>query len=186
MHHKLLHSRFRVHDPAEANLFYVPYYTRFVQYCTTPSSEAVLASMEQDLFNLIIHEYPYWNRTHGKDHVMALGFIEREHAQRCQWCSALLLNPVVKHMSFFAIERDMRTNTQRQSNVIAVPYPSTVHFHSSPPSAPTSRPRVILVSCIASDQQLPFRLMLKSQLQEAFPFGKQQSTCLDYYNCHES
>ena len=166
-HNKALNSAYRVSNPEDANLFYIPYYTRFVQFCNSPKSREILEELERELFTEVITKYPYWNRNGGKDHIMALGFIEREHAQNCPWCSALLLNTLTKPMTLFAIEREAKTNSLQSAttNVIAVPYPSTVHYFSIPPQQPApSRKRGVLVSCVASDQQLPFRLKLKESL----------------------
>ena len=36
MHHKMLTSKFRTLDASSANMFYVPYYSRFAQLCNSP------------------------------------------------------------------------------------------------------------------------------------------------------
>ena len=171
MHNKALNSPLRVMDPEEATLFYVPYYVYFVQRCNVPTSAKSLNALEDELFRILKHDYPYWNRTEGRDHIMALSFIEREHTQVCPWCSALLMREETRNMHFFCIEREAKKSVP-VSNVINVPYPSPVHFHALPPTNPVSLDTgPILASCVASNQELPFRILLENALNRYAPRG---------------
>eukprot|EP00042_Codosiga_hollandica_P049819 m.585323 g.585323 ORF g.585323 m.585323 type:complete len:396 (+) comp57969_c0_seq13:296-1483(+) len=166
-HDHLLSSPQRTLDPEEADLFYVPYYSFFVQRCHQPHSLAASNKLEAELFRILQEDYPFWNRFQGADHFSSLGFIEREHAQNCEWCSGQLLHPLAGRMTFFAIERRAKKD-QPAANVIQVPYPSTVHYfttmtHSKHVNGP------LLVSCIADDQGLSLRVLLKEELEANAP-----------------
>jgi xyloglucan galactosyltransferase MUR3 len=165
MHRKARSSPFRTLNPDEANVFYVPYYSYAVKACNEPQSAKALKSTEAELFRILAQDYPYWNRSQGSDHVTSIAYIEREHTIPCDWCSTFMNHREVSAMKVFAIERSA-AKSNPASNVIVVPYPSTVHFTGSAPEDMDDF-RPILVSCMATGQHLLLRLRLKAQLDDA-------------------
>lgn len=67
-------KHFRVKDPRKANMFYIPFSSRFLEFAFyVPSShnKRNLVQYLQGYVNLIASKYPFWNRTGGADHFVA-------------------------------------------------------------------------------------------------------------------
>ena len=67
MHRTLLASPMRTTNPLEASLFFVPWYMACHVH-VTGLIEATWAADE--LTTLLIRDYPWWNRTAGRDHLL--------------------------------------------------------------------------------------------------------------------
>eukprot|EP01006_Ploeotia_vitrea_P041536 TRINITY_DN66546_c11_g2_i2.p1 TRINITY_DN66546_c11_g2~~TRINITY_DN66546_c11_g2_i2.p1 ORF type:complete len:484 (-),score=264.11 TRINITY_DN66546_c11_g2_i2:104-1507(-) len=70
IHNQLLKSKYRTYNPEEAHLFYVPVYSACLVYRNFRHFPAY-RRLIHDAIEHIIHNYPYWNRTRGQDHVWA-------------------------------------------------------------------------------------------------------------------
>lgn len=60
-------------DPEKAHLFYLPYSARQLEVAVyVPNSHNLrpLSIFMRDYANMIAAKYPYWNRTHGRDHFL--------------------------------------------------------------------------------------------------------------------
>lgn len=64
---------FVTRDPEKAHLFYLPYSARQLELAVyVPNSHNLrpLSIFMRDYANMIAAKYPYWNRTHGRDHFL--------------------------------------------------------------------------------------------------------------------
>lgn len=77
---QILHSAHRTSDPEQADWFYVPVFDGCAlalhhhnrrAYDLFPSGKryARAMAMQEKALALIRAKYPYWNRTHGRDHL---------------------------------------------------------------------------------------------------------------------
>ncbi|EEF31735.1 catalytic, putative [Ricinus communis] len=65
--------QFVTRDPEKAHLFYLPYSARQLQMALyVPNSHNLrpLSIFMRDYANMIATKYPFWNRTHGRDHFL--------------------------------------------------------------------------------------------------------------------
>src|SRR4051812_45501641 len=67
IHQTLLKSRYITKDPKKASLFYVPWYLSCHIHTVNPPRG--LPETASEIVTMLITEYPYWNRTSGRDHV---------------------------------------------------------------------------------------------------------------------
>lgn len=79
VHRFLERSPVRTLDPREADFFYVPVYTTCHLITHQPNDLRAVGAHFHDAMRLVISQYPYWNRTNGRDHVylFAQGFAAR-------------------------------------------------------------------------------------------------------------
>lgn len=69
VHRWLLSSPVRTTDPEEADFFYVPLYTTCDLITHQPNDVPRVGRNFAEAMDGIIRDYPYWNRTNGRDHV---------------------------------------------------------------------------------------------------------------------
>ncbi|KAF5729831.1 exostosin family protein [Tripterygium wilfordii] len=65
--------QFVTRDPEKAQLFYLPYSTRQLEHALyVPDSHNLrpLSIFLRDYVNMLAMKYPFWNRTHGRDHFL--------------------------------------------------------------------------------------------------------------------
>lgn len=125
-HQKLLQSKFVTWDPAEADLFYVPYYVCMRCFCPAQGGEV----MNREFWDLLLHNFTYL--TEGRPHFMALGKVEQEMSSKnCPF----LQSPNSGRLKYLLIEQTASIRMRRffkrlgkESEVEVVPYPSYIHF----------------------------------------------------------
>lgn len=64
-------KQFVVSDPRKANMFYIPFSSRLLQFALYVRNSHNRTNLElflQDHVNTIAAKYPFWNRTGGADH----------------------------------------------------------------------------------------------------------------------
>lgn len=64
-------SRFLTKDPTKAHLFYLAFSSRILQqklYVRESHRRTNLVKYLRDYIDLIVSNYPFWNRTSGSDH----------------------------------------------------------------------------------------------------------------------
>ncbi|XP_035677161.1 probable xyloglucan galactosyltransferase GT20 [Branchiostoma floridae] len=129
LHQKLLSSTFRTLDPEKADVFYIPYYPALAAACE-PVSTIDSPALDRELWQFITSNYPYFQQ--GKPHMMALGRIEREHADVT---GGILKTRESRSVTFVAIEHESDPKTLkfiRRSGLpmVVAPYPSCGHLLS--------------------------------------------------------
>ncbi|KAK4751254.1 hypothetical protein SAY87_004736 [Trapa incisa] len=129
-HARLERHPCRTSDPAEASIFYVPFYGGL--YASSKFREKDLR--ERDKLAVELAEYlqglPWWQRHGGRDHFLALGrtawdFMRVRNKGPDFGANVLLELPAVLNMSVLTVERQPWSGT----NQFGVPYPS--YFHPS-------------------------------------------------------
>ena len=134
IHNNLLQSPYRTFNVSEASVFYIPFYSALSCFCVqkrnSPYSSAV-SKLHDDFVKYVQTLEPFKK---GKPHVMALGKIEREHAQ-IGFCR-LLKFPIAKNITFIGIEQDpypkyRSKQMASQHPLIVAPYPSFGHLKPS-------------------------------------------------------
>ena len=71
LHQFLLTSQFRTLDPWKADFFYVPAYSCCFLINNHPNNLTKTAIFHHKLLQHILHDYPYFNLSRGRDHVWA-------------------------------------------------------------------------------------------------------------------
>ncbi|CDF40746.1 Glycosyltransferase, family GT47 [Chondrus crispus] len=69
VHRWLLASPIRTADPEEADFFYVPVYTTCDLITHQPNDVPRVGRHFAEAMDVVIRDYPYWNRSSGRDHV---------------------------------------------------------------------------------------------------------------------
>lgn len=69
IHRFLLNSPVRTHNPEEADFFYVPVYTTCDLITHQPNDVPRVGRHFGEAMSIIMYEFPYWNRSSGRDHV---------------------------------------------------------------------------------------------------------------------
>lgn len=69
----------RTYDASEADYFYIPIYTTCYLITNLPNDVNKTGKFFEQAMDIVINEYPYWNRSDGRDHIMmfAQGFGSR-------------------------------------------------------------------------------------------------------------
>ena len=130
VHHKLLHSRYRTLDPAQAHFFYIPYYSGLNCLCEKPNRTFSTTDNLRALAEFLHVQQPY---TANRPHLMTLSKIERE--QGTQSCAVLHHSMFAQlDVAFIGIEQDI-WRRQTTKPLIVAPYPSYGHFLSDQPLA---------------------------------------------------
>ncbi|XP_010069281.2 probable xyloglucan galactosyltransferase GT17 [Eucalyptus grandis] len=129
----LFHARLeghpcRTHDPAHADLFYVPFYGGFHMSSRSREPDPVV----RDALAVRMVEHvglsPWWQRRHGRDHFITLGrtgwdFLRNPNPSQEIGANTLLHMPAVKNMSVLVVERQPWIGTNQHG----LPYPSYFH-----------------------------------------------------------
>ncbi|KAF8014107.1 hypothetical protein BT93_H0064 [Corymbia citriodora subsp. variegata] len=134
----LFHARLeghpcRTHDPARADLFYVPFYGGL--HMSSKSREpdpAVRDALAVRMVEHVVGLSPWWQRRRGRDHFITLGrtawdFMRKSDGGLDIGANALLHMPAVKNMSVLVVERQPWTG----KNQHGLPYPSYFHPNTS-------------------------------------------------------
>ena len=134
IHNNLLQSPYRTFNISEASVFYLPFYSALSCFCEKKrwSPYSNLISKLHDDFVKYVQKLEHFKK--GKPHVMALGKIEKEHAQ-IGFCR-LLKFPITKNITFIGIEQDpypkfRSKEIASQRPLIVAPYPSFGHLKPS-------------------------------------------------------
>lgn len=130
IHHKLLFSPYRTLDAAQADIFYVPYYSAFACFCYGNKDRMYLLRRNMNKLTDFLQQFPYLKA--NKPHLMTIGKIEREHFGKT--CPLLkVLNTTNFHIIGLETEAGMGLR-QHYSNyskpLIVAPYPSYGHYDS--------------------------------------------------------
>ncbi|KAI8504045.1 hypothetical protein Bbelb_181130 [Branchiostoma belcheri] len=130
LHRKLLSSSYRTLDPEKADVFYVPYYPALAAACE-PMNVIDNPVLDRELWQFVRVNYPYFDQ--GKPHIMALGRIEREHADVT---GGILKTPESRSVTFVGIEHESDPRTLRYIRrnglaMVVAPYPSFGHIISN-------------------------------------------------------
>ncbi|XP_064615461.1 uncharacterized protein LOC135479520 isoform X2 [Liolophura sinensis] len=171
LHHQLLFSPYRVLDPSEADIFYIPAYTGLSCFCRRQTGTTNTRVLITELFHWLNLQKPYRN---GKLHMSALAKIEREQASdRCP----LLTFPQARNIVYATIEEEADRSHKHYLNltghsVVVVPYPSYGHIVSGSSQLDLSEPllsippqdrKVFILLAAGSRKSNPFRVKLMSQ-----------------------
>ncbi|XP_066285674.1 uncharacterized protein [Branchiostoma lanceolatum] len=130
LHNKLLSSTYRTLDPEEADMFYIPYYPALASACE-PINTIDNPLLDRELWQFLTVNYPYFEQ--GKPHMMALGRIEREHADVT---GGILKTRESRSVTFVGIEHESDPKTLRfigrsGLTMVVAPYPAFGHFLSN-------------------------------------------------------
>ncbi|VDI24733.1 Hypothetical predicted protein [Mytilus galloprovincialis] len=132
MHQKMLNSPYRTLDPDAADFFYVPAYTALRCIVKDKDCQSCLFNRFLSALVSFLQQQPYFKEK--RPHFSAIGKIHRELADfECPY----LLYPVMKELTFFAIEKEAALEPgaggnllvhQAAQSLIVMPYPSYIHF----------------------------------------------------------
>ena len=128
IHNKLQQSPYRTFNEKDADVFYLPFYSAFSVFCGRVFKNAKVHS---DFFRYVEKLKSF---KAGKPHVMALGMIERKHANPRM--SMLLKSRIAKNITFIGIEQESKDSERleqmtSQNPLIVAPYPSFGHLFPS-------------------------------------------------------
>lgn len=128
MHKRLLNSCYRTTDPAAADLFYIPFYGAL--HVMGHARSAYSSDSVDTALHDFIQQFPYWNASHGRDHVIMFsrpevfalnntgppnGFLGPLHPSA----------PFLQNMLKLVLETNPWSTLP---NVVSVPYPSAWHY----------------------------------------------------------
>ncbi|KAK9283725.1 hypothetical protein L1049_011975 [Liquidambar formosana] len=128
----IFHARMKNHpcrtlDPALADLFFVPFYGGL--HVSSKFREPDLMARDALAIKLAEHlsEQPWWQRHHGKDHILVLGRTAWDFMRSTRGpdigANCLLNLPVVRNMSVLTVERHPWSNLDQHG----IPYSSCFH-----------------------------------------------------------
>ncbi|XP_020600093.1 xyloglucan-specific galacturonosyltransferase 1-like [Phalaenopsis equestris] len=127
-HSRVLNHRCRVTDPAQARLFYVPFYAG-LDVLRWHFANASISDKDRLSSELIqwLQTRPEWARRSGKDHMFVLGKISWDFRRVGDgpWGSNFLSLPEMQSPYKFLIERQ-----PWELNEIGIPHPTHFHPHS--------------------------------------------------------
>ena len=157
LHHVMLNSPFRTHNPARADVFYMPYYSTHACSCY---GSAMTSSLEENIRELqrFLSESAYHKA--GKPHLMAIGKTEREHfVPSCP----LLKNVDTSLFRVIGVEEEMTPGvksalSQYLKPLLLAPYPSYGHLDST-----TSPDQNLYKNSIANRDRTVFLFLAANQ-----------------------
>lgn len=93
MHRWLLSAPVRTLDPEEADFFYVPVYTTCDLITHQPNDVSRVGRHFAEAMEGVIRDYPYWNRSDGRDHVymFSQGFSARLAGQWERYANGIFM-----------------------------------------------------------------------------------------------
>ena len=124
LHHRLLNSSMRTHEPDQADVFYIPYYGAVDCFCKYEENKPTIKLLVK-----FLRHQKYFRS--DKMQVLSLGKIEREQASKS--CS-LLRSHELHNVTFIGIEQESNDVSRllwgrSKSPLIVAPYPSYGHLH---------------------------------------------------------
>ncbi|KAF0891482.1 hypothetical protein E2562_009895 [Oryza meyeriana var. granulata] len=126
VHRRLLSHRCRTTDPALATAFFVPFYAGLAVGRHLWAANATDADRDRDCLALLswLHAQPYYKRSNGWDHFIALGRITWDFRRSPDggWGGSFLLMPGLANITRLVIERD-----PWDAMDIGIPYPTSFH-----------------------------------------------------------
>ncbi|KAL5215625.1 hypothetical protein ABZP36_007026 [Zizania latifolia] len=126
VHRRLLSHRCRTTDPARATAFFVPFYAGLAVGRHLWATNATDADRDKDCVALLswLHAQPYYKRSHGWDHFIALGRITWDFRRSPDggWGGSFLIMPGLANITRLVIERD-----PWDAMDIGIPYPTGFH-----------------------------------------------------------
>ncbi|PNT61695.1 xyloglucan galactosyltransferase XLT2-like [Brachypodium distachyon] len=126
LHRRLLSHRCRTTDPARATAFFVPFYAGLAVGRHLWAANATDADRDRDCVALLswLHAQPYYKRSSGWDHFLALGRITWDFRRGPEggWGGSFLTMPGVANVTRFVIERDLEDAMD-----VGIPYPTGFH-----------------------------------------------------------
>uniref|UniRef100_A0A0D9W8F7 Exostosin GT47 domain-containing protein n=1 Tax=Leersia perrieri TaxID=77586 RepID=A0A0D9W8F7_9ORYZ len=126
VHRRLLSHRCRTADPARATAFFVPFYAGLAVGRHLWAANATDADRDRDCVALLswLHAQPYYKRSHGWDHFIALGRITWDFRRSPDggWGGSFLLMPGLANITRLVIERD-----PWDAMDVGIPYPTSFH-----------------------------------------------------------
>ncbi|XP_062226502.1 xyloglucan galactosyltransferase XLT2-like [Phragmites australis] len=126
VHRRLLSHRCRTTDPARAAAFFVPFYAGLAVGRHLWAANATDADRDSDCVALLswLHAQPYYKRSHGWDHFIALGRITWDFRRTPDggWGGSFLTMPGVANITRLVIERDPWDDMD-----VGIPYPTGFH-----------------------------------------------------------
>ncbi|QCE09382.1 probable glucuronoxylan glucuronosyltransferase IRX7 isoform X2 [Vigna unguiculata] len=148
IHRALLTSEVRTFDPYEADFFFVPVYVS-CNFSAVNGFPAIghARSIISSAVNLVSTEYPFWNRSKGRDHVFVAShdfgacFHSLEDAAIANGIPQILKNSIV--LQTFGVVH--RHPCQDVENVVIPPYVSPESVRSTLENFPVNGPREIWV-----------------------------------------
>ncbi|KAL0920820.1 hypothetical protein M5K25_009990 [Dendrobium thyrsiflorum] len=127
-HSRVLNHRCRVSDPAQARLFYVPFYAGLdvLRWHFANASISDKDKLSNELVKWL-ETRPEWTRRSGRDHMFVLGKISWDFRRVGDgpWGSNFLSLPEMQSPFKFLIERQ-----PWELNEIGIPHPTHFHPHS--------------------------------------------------------
>nr|BAJ91404.1 predicted protein [Hordeum vulgare subsp. vulgare] len=126
VHRRLLSHRCRTTDPARAQAFFVPFYAGLAVGRHLWSANATDADRDRDCVALLswLHAQPYYKRSNGWDHFLALGRITWDFRRSPSggWGGSFLAMPGVANVTRLVIERE-----PWDAMDVGIPYPTGFH-----------------------------------------------------------
>ncbi|XP_066346126.1 xyloglucan galactosyltransferase XLT2-like [Miscanthus floridulus] len=128
VHRRLLSHSCRTTDPARAAAFFVPFYAGLAvgRHLWLWAGNATGADRDRDCVALLswLHAQPWYRRSHGWDHFIALGRITWDFRRTTDagWGGSFLTMPGVANVTRLVIERDPWDGMD-----VGIPYPTGFH-----------------------------------------------------------
>ncbi|TKW06085.1 hypothetical protein SEVIR_7G218600v4 [Setaria viridis] len=126
VHRRLLSHRCRTADPSRATAFFVPFYAGLAVGRHLWAANATGTDRDRDCVALLswLHGQPWYRRSHGWDHFIALGRITWDFRRASEegWGGSFLTMPGVANLTRLVIERDPWDGMD-----VGVPYPTGFH-----------------------------------------------------------
>ncbi|RCV35037.1 hypothetical protein SETIT_7G206800v2 [Setaria italica] len=123
---RLLSHRCRTADPSRATAFFVPFYAGLAVGRHLWAANATGTDRDRDCVALLswLHGQPWYRRSHGWDHFIALGRITWDFRRASEegWGGSFLTMPGVANLTRLVIERDPWDGMD-----VGVPYPTGFH-----------------------------------------------------------
>lgn len=181
LHHKLMYSPYRTHNPHETDVFFIPFYEASHCFCKRHYNTSYKGKALEEALISEIHRLPYYRQ--GKLHLLPVAKIEREEmSPSCP----LLKYDWTWNVTLIGIEALESRRTRAKYHpyhyppFIAAPYPSYGHFQHPDGGkyhqTIFSTPRRVFVFLAASGRRSnPFR----NRILDMFP--NTTSVSIDQY-----
>ncbi|KAL8117670.1 hypothetical protein AgCh_015520 [Apium graveolens] len=129
-HHRIMNHKCRTLAPESAAAFYVPFYVGLaVGKYLFDNNKVQERDYLCEILLMWLRDQPYWKRSNGSDHFIALGRITWDFRRLTEpkklWGSSFLNMPLMQHTTRLTIER-----APSDYYDIGVPYPTGFHPHS--------------------------------------------------------
>ncbi|XP_057491730.1 xyloglucan galactosyltransferase XLT2-like [Actinidia eriantha] len=127
-HNRLLNYKCRTLEPESATAFYMPFYAGLAVGKYLWQNQSM---RDRDCAMLLrwVQSKPFWGRSNGSDHFIALGRItwdfRRMDQPEIDWGSSFINMPAMRHVTRLVVERAPRDDYD-----VGVPYPTGFHPRS--------------------------------------------------------